>query len=189
MPSQRTLLTIGHSTRPLGAFLSLGASHGIIRIADVRRFPASRRHPHFGQDALRRTLADSGVGYLWLPELGGRRARRKDSANVGWKVAAFAGYADHMDTDEFHGGVTRLLEAAGDADTAIMCAEAFPYQCHRRLISDWLELHGVRVEHILTPARRERHRVTPFVRYRDGRLIYDAGAQLSLAGVAEGEGR
>ena len=111
--------TVGHSTRALAELLDLLLQHGIAGIADVRRFPASRRHPHFARDALARALAERGLRYDWLPELGGRRPSRPDSPHVAWRNAGFRGYADHMESAEFRLGLERLLGLAAARPTAL----------------------------------------------------------------------
>ena len=166
------LWTIGHSTRSLDEFLALLAPHGIEAIADVRRYPGSRRLPHFGQEALAASLAGARVRYALLPELGGRRRPRPDSPNTAWRDDAFRGYADYMATDEFRAGLARLLELAQGARTAYMCAEALWWQCHRRLISDDLKAAGHDVIHILGPGKTQAHPFTPPARIVDGRLTY-----------------
>jgi uncharacterized protein (DUF488 family) len=173
------LLTIGHSNRPLEDFLSLLAAHRVARLVDIRRFPASRRHPHFGKAALAPTLADAGIDYMWMEDLGGRRPPRPESHHTGWRVAAFAGYADYMETAPFIAAATRLLDLADERRTVIMCAEALPESCHRRLVADWATVRGVSVGHILTRAALRPHAVPDFARVDGDRIIYDGG-QLSL---------
>jgi uncharacterized protein (DUF488 family) len=174
-----TVYTIGHSTRTLEAFLALLARHAIGTIADVRRFPESRRHPHFGRTSLADALAAAGVSYAWLPELGGRRATRPDSPHVAWRNAAFRGYADHMESAEFHAGLDRLLALAASRPTAILCAEAVHWRCHRQLISDALVTRGIAVLHVTGPDAPTAHRLAAFARQDGERLVYDGG-QLSL---------
>jgi uncharacterized protein (DUF488 family) len=175
--------TIGHSTLELGAFLERLVRHGIAGIADVRAFPASRRHPHFGRDALSAALAEAGVAYDWLPALGGRRKARADSPHVAWRVDGFRAYADHMESREFADGVARLLEIAAARPTAVMCAEAVPWRCHRQLLADALVVRGIEVRHVTGAAAVQAHTLTPFAR-RDGeRLVYDRTSQGRLAGV------
>ena len=152
-----TLWTIGHSTRPIDVFLKLLEVHGVEAIADVRRFPGSRRHPHFGREALQASLAAGGLAYLWIPRLGGRRSARKDSRNTQWRNSAFRGYADYTETDEFAAGLAELLELARQKRTAIMCAEQVWWQCHRMLISDVLRARGVEVLHILDAKPAQPH--------------------------------
>ena len=175
--------TLGHSTLDAAAFLRLVAAHGIEGIADVRRFPASRRHPHFGREALAAALAGAGIAYDWIPELGGRRTPRPDSPNVGWRVEGFRGYADHMDTEEFARGLARLVELAGARRSAIMCAEAVPWRCHRRLIADALVARGIEVRHVTGPTAAESHTPTPFARFDGEHIVYDGAPQSRLPGV------
>jgi hypothetical protein len=153
---------VGVDDRPFHAHARRAAGaapvHGIERVMDVRRFPRSRRHPHVNADALARDLPAAGLAYRHLPGLGGFRRPRKDSRNTGWRNASFRGYADYMETDEFAGHLATLLDEACAGRTAIMCAEAVPWRCHRSLISDALLARGVAVRHILgeAPAQRTR---------------------------------
>jgi len=169
-----TVYTVGHSTRALDEFLDLLAHHGIGGIADVRRFPASRRHPHFAREALARALGERGIAYDWLPELGGRRSSRGDSPHVAWRNAAFRGYADHMESSEFRAGLERLLALATARPTAVMCAEAVPWRCHRQLIADALVARGIAVQHVTGPGVASTHRLPPFARVEGERIVYDA---------------
>lgn len=170
-----TLWTIGHSTRTLGEFLELLAAGAIEALADVRRFPSSRRHPQFDQDALRNSLPGVGVEYVPFPELGGRRRSRPDSHNTLWRNESFRGYADYMETEEFRAGIERLLELARRTRTAVMCAEAVWWRCHRSLIADYLKASGIRVRHIIDGTRSEIHPYTSAARVRDGTLSYSPG--------------
>ncbi len=172
------IYTIGHSTRSIAELLSLLASHGVGEVADVRRFPASRRHPHFSREALARSLNGAGIGYVWLPDLGGRRPSHPDSPHTAWKNAAFRGYADHMDSVEFERGLQALLDEAARQPTAILCAEATPWRCHRQLIADSLVVRGIEVRHILGPVGLRVHRLTAFARIEDRRVVYDGGQPL-----------
>jgi uncharacterized protein (DUF488 family) len=174
--------TVGHSTLPLDRFLALLAAHGIEAVADVRRFPASRRHPHFERSALERALAAAGIRYAWLPALGGRRPTRPDSPHVAWRNPSFRGYADHMDGAEFRAGMEELLALAATARTTILCAEAVPWRCHRQLISDALVARGVDVRHVTSESDASPHRLTPFARVAGERVGYDGG-QLGLPGA------
>ena len=167
--------TVGHSTHPLDDFVTLLRSHAVAGIADVRRFPASRRHPHFAREALGRALGAADIRYDWLPELGGRRATRPDSPHVAWRAAAFRGYADHMESAEFHTGLERLLALAAARPTALMCAEAVPWRCHRQLIADALVARGVTVLHVIGASPPAAHRLSPLVRLEGERLVYDGG--------------
>jgi uncharacterized protein (DUF488 family) len=175
--------TLGHSTLELDAFLERLAQHGIAGIADVRTFPASRRHPHFAREALSRSLADASIAYDWLPALGGRRRARPGSPHVAWRVEGFRGYADHMESAEFAEGLARLLDVAGRRPTAVMCAEAVPWRCHRQLLADALVVRGVDVRHVTGPAAAQPHRLTPFARVEGERLVYDRATQGRLSGV------
>jgi uncharacterized protein (DUF488 family) len=146
--------TIGHSTRPLADFLSLLEAHGVTELWDVRRFPASRRHPQFGKAALESALRGKGIAYRHEEALGGRREPAAGELNAGLRDPAFRGYADHMRTAAFTEALDRLTAAAGRAAAAVMCAEADFRHCHRRLLSDALVARGVSVLHItgLEPA-------------------------------------
>ena len=166
------LWTIGHSTDTAGEFVAKLRVHGISLVADVRRFPGSRRHPHFGQAALAQLLDTAAIGYLHLPELGGRRRPQPDSHNTAWRLDAFRGYADYMETPAFGAGIARLLGAAGEQRVAIMCAERVWWSCHRALISDWLKSAGHDVRHILSTDRVDPHPYTTAARIVDGQLSY-----------------
>lgn len=143
-------------------------------MADVRRFPASRRHPHFSREPLEGALRAAGIDYAWMPDLGGRRKARPDSRNTGWRVEAFRGYADYMETTEFETALAGLLELAGSRRTAIMCAEALWWQCHRRLIADALLARGYPVTHIESAAKASAHKLVPPAHLRLGTLSYAA---------------
>jgi hypothetical protein len=169
-----TIWTVGHSTRALEDFIGVLRAHDIEALADVRRFPGSRKHPHFGADALRVALAGAGIEYLPMPQLGGRRAARPDSPNTAWRSESFRGYADYMETPEFAAAVDDLVALARRKRTAIMCAEAVWWRCHRALISDRLKAAGVRVMHITTAAPAEEHPYTTAARLVGGVLTYAA---------------
>jgi uncharacterized protein (DUF488 family) len=154
-------------------------AHGIRALADVRRFPGSRRHPHFGREQLEALLRSREVQYVWMPELGGRRRPRKDSPHTGWRVEGFRGYADYMETDEFRVALSRLLELAPQQRTAIMCAEQLWWQCHRRLIADALLAQGHEVLHIESATKASPHRLVPPAHLVRGQLSY-AAEQLDL---------
>lgn len=170
-----TIWTIGHSTRTLDEFLELLTLNAIEALADVRRFPASRKHPHFDQDALRNSLTGVGVEYVPLPELGGRRRPHPDSHNTVWRNESFRGYADYMETEGFRAGIERLLEPARRKRTAVMCAEAVWWRCHRSLIADYLKATGVCVRHIIDGTNSEIHLYTSAARFRDGKLLHSPG--------------
>ena len=171
----RELYTIGHSNHPLDVFLKLVAGAGIRLVADVRRFPGSRRHPHFNGDALSASLAGIGVGYRHFAAMGGRRgAREVGSPNTGWRVAAFNAFADHMNTPEFLESLAELESLATSEPAVIMCSEAMPWQCHRRLIADALTARGWCVRDLMGSGRVAPHRPTEFLRVVGGRLTYPA---------------
>lgn len=169
---ETTLWTIGHSTRTLEEFMALLASYNIQALADVRRFPASRKYPQFNEAALGQSLAAEGIEYLPLPELGGRRRPLPDSHNTVWRNDSFRGYADYMETDVFRQGIERLLKTARIKQTAIVCAEAVWWRCHRALISDYLKAMGINVIHILNAEKSTVHPYTSAARMIDGQLTY-----------------
>jgi uncharacterized protein (DUF488 family) len=171
-----TIWTIGHSTHPLEKFLGLLDGYGIKAVADVRRFPGSRRYPQFAQDALEQTLPAHGIGYRWLPKLGGRRRVLPDSPNTGWRNASFRGYADYLASGEFAEGLHELLAFAAPQPTTLMCAEVLWWRCHRSLIADVLRCRGVEVIHILDAVHSTVHPFTSPARIVDGGLSYAADA-------------
>ena len=165
--------TVGHSTRPLDDFLKILAAVQIELLADVRRFPGSRRHPQFGQEALSASLAEAEISYRHFVDLGGRRSQRlEDSPNTAWRVKSFNAYADYMQSAEFLAALEELMTTARQQRTAIMCSEALPHRCHRRLISDALVARGWSVRHLLSPKRIEDHALTPFARVIGTTLTY-----------------
>jgi uncharacterized protein (DUF488 family) len=165
--------TIGHSTRTIGEFISLLNESEIKLLADVRTWPGSRRYPQFNKEALAESLSSHGIRYEHFPELGGRRKTKPDSRNTAWRNASFRGYADYMETEQFQTGIERLLDvAAATGPTAIMCAEAVWWRCHRSLIADHLKARGVEVMHILSANKVEPHPYTPAARVVNGELSY-----------------
>ena len=168
------IYTIGHSTQSAEDFLALLTAHGISQLADVRTIPKSRRHPQFGRETLEGFLALHGIGYRHFPALGGLRKPRADSINSAWQHPGFRGYADYMQTEAFTRGLDDLLTFAqdGDGPTAVMCAEAKWWQCHRRLLSDALLVRGVSVQHIMSGAEPKPHELTGFARPEHGKVIY-----------------
>jgi uncharacterized protein (DUF488 family) len=168
----RAIYTIGHSTRTAEDFVALLQAHGITQLVDVRTFPMSRRLPHFNREPLAAMLRQHGIDYRHLPALGGRRRPRPDSINGAWQHESFRGYADHMATPEFAAGLEELLPIAAQAPTAIMCAEAVWWQCHRRLVADALVARDVPVFHIMSAERAKPHELTSFAVVRDGQVTY-----------------
>ena len=173
-PAERSteVLTIGHSTRSLEELLGLLEAHGVEHLTDVRTIPRSRHNPQFNRERLAGQLRQTGISYTHMPDLGGLRHARPDSANQGWRNASFRGFADYMQTPEFEAGLEALIEAAARARTVIMCAEAVPWRCHRSLIADALFARGIRVEHILSATRAERHALTAFATLEGTRVSY-----------------
>ena len=143
-------------------------------LADVRRFPASRRHPHFSSGQLEAALTKQGINYVHVPELGGRRPPRPDSPNTAWRNDAFRGFADYMMTEPFQRGIERLVALAVSQRTAVMCAEALWWQCHRGLIADYLKAAGYHVLHVLGPGKTPEHPFTSAAHITDGKLSYAA---------------
>jgi uncharacterized protein (DUF488 family) len=172
MLEANTIWTIGHSTRPLATFLELLALNRIESVADVRRFPGSRRQPQYGQAALSAALAGHGIAYQWLPALGGRRRPRPNSPNTAWRNASFRGYADHIGSAEFAAGLNELLEMSQHARTTLMCAEVLWWRCHRALIADVLCARGIGVVHILDAEHTIVHSYTSAARIVQGQLSY-----------------
>ena len=167
-----TIWTIGHSTRPMDAFLALLTHYRLEAVADVRRFPGSRRHPQYAEKALGAALAKHGIAYCWFPALGGRRRPLPDSPNIGWRNASFRGYADHIASTEFSRGMDGLLEVSSRLRTTLMCAEAMWWRCHRALIADVLRVRGFEVVHILDAKHTVLHPYTSPARIVHGRLSY-----------------
>jgi uncharacterized protein (DUF488 family) len=176
----RTIFTVGHSNLSLEDFLGLLERHAIECLADVRAFPASRRHPHFAREALAAVCAARGIEYRWLPALGGRRKAAPASRHLAWREPGFRAYADYMDTPEFRAARGELEALAADRRTAFLCAEALWWQCHRRLIADSLLVSGWDVEHITSAARLDPHHLPDFARVEGDRLIYDRGVTPAL---------
>jgi uncharacterized protein (DUF488 family) len=169
-----TIFTIGHSTRPIAEFIDLLQSNGIAQLIDIRTIPKSRHNPQFNSDALAASLHAARIEYVHMKDLGGLRHARKDSINLGWRNASFRGYADYMQTDEFEAALTRAIELAAARPTALMCAEAVPWRCHRSLVSDALVVRGIRVLEIVSAAAPKEHALTPFARVRGTRITYPA---------------
>ena len=166
------IFTIGHSTRPLADFIAMLRANGVERVADVRSIPRSRHNPQFNRDPLARRLRAGGIGYVHLKKLGGLRHAKADSKNLGWHNASFRGFADYMQTDEFLAGLARLEKLAVAKPTAIMCAEAVPWRCHRSLIADALVVRDFPVEDIMSVGRVQEHKLTPFARVQGLRITY-----------------
>jgi uncharacterized protein (DUF488 family) len=167
-----TLRTIGHSTRSADEFVAVLQAHGIEALVDVRRFPGSRRHPHFGSEALAHRLAAEGIAYTWLAKLGGRRRGEAQAEHLGWRNPSFRSYAAYTWSEEFAQGLEELLHIALARPTAIMCSELLWWRCHRALVSDVLRFLGAEVIHIAGAAAGTPHPYTSPARIVDGELVY-----------------
>lgn len=169
---QGTIWTIGHSTRSFDDFSALLKSFNIELIADIRNYPGSRRYPHFNKEALEISLPENNIDYIHLKELGGRRKPRPDSINTAWRNAAFRGYADYMETDEFKESVKQLETMALKKRTAYMCSEAVWWRCHRSMVSDHLKAEGWKVMHIMSAGEASEHPYTAPAKIVNGKLSY-----------------
>jgi uncharacterized protein (DUF488 family) len=172
MKTPPTVLTIGHSTHPIGEFVEMLKAHGVQTVADIRTVPRSRHNPQFDQAALPGLLADAGLEYVYIKELGGLRKTDKNPVNGGWRNNSFRGYADHMQTPEFLAGMEKLMELASRRRVAIMCAEAVPWRCHRSLVGDALLVRGIAVEDIMSANIRKPHKLTSFAKVYGKEIVY-----------------
>jgi len=168
--------TIGHGARPIEQLLAMLRGARVVTLVDIRTFPGSRRHPQFGQAALRASLTEGGIAYMHLPGLGGRREPQAGSPHTALRVDAFRGYADHMSSVEFGHDLGQLVAVASATTTAYMCAETLWRRCHRRMLSDALTVAGWEVTHLLDVGKTEPHRLWDVARVVDGGLVYDGGA-------------
>jgi uncharacterized protein (DUF488 family) len=173
--SRNTVWTIGHSTHPIDEFVGILQAHGIRTLVDVRTIPRSRHNPQFNADELSVSLPGHGMNYRRMEALGGLRHAHKESVNGAWKNASFRGYADYMQTDAFAAGLADLTELAGGTPTAIMCAEAVPWRCHRSLIGDALLVRGIDVLDILSATAVRPHTLTAFAHVRGTEITYPPG--------------
>lgn len=182
-----TIFTIGHSTRGFDEFLAILQARGVTSVVDVRTIPRSRRNPQYDGNALEAGLKKAGIGYAHMPGLGGLRRPKKDSINTGWENGSFRGYADYMQTGDFQTALLDLLDRASRNPTAILCAEAVPWRCHRSLIGDALLVRGVRVLHIMSKTGVREHSLTPWADTDGERITYPApGSQAADAGDFHG---
>jgi len=172
MPPRPTIWTVGHSTRPIAEFTNFLRAHEIRLLVDVRTIPRSRHNPQFNTETLAESLRKTGLASLHIPALGGLRKARKDSINDGWRNASFRGYADYMQTDEFLNALEALMAECRLQATAIMCAEAVPWRCHRSLIADALVSRGWEVRHIMSPEKATPHVLTSFAHFEKNTLTY-----------------
>jgi uncharacterized protein (DUF488 family) len=167
-----TIFTIGHSTRSLADFTAILKAYEIERLVDIRTVPRSRTNPQFNRDTLPEALAQAGMEYEHVPALGGLRHARPESINTGWRNLSFRGYADYMACAEFHEGLDHLIELARIHRSAIMCAEAVPWRCHRSLVADVLLIRGFNVNHIMSAAKANPHVMTRFAIVKNGEVCY-----------------
>ena len=186
---QATVFTIGHSTRTLAEFIAILRAHGVRRVVDVRSIPRSRHNPQFNRETLARHLRAARIAYLHLKKLGGLRRAKAGSKNLGWHNASFRGFADYMQTNEFLAWLERLQKLAVGKSTAIMCAEAVPWRCHRSLIADALVVRDFAVQDILNASRAQEHELTPFARVRGLRITYPTDKPGERRGAVREGGR
>ncbi len=166
------IYTVGHSTLPIERFIALLQAYGVERLADIRTVPKSRHNPQFNSDALAAALKAVNIEYVPLPALGGLRRARKDSPNTGWRNSSFRGYADYMQTEGFAQGLAHLIDLGREKRTAIMCAEAVPWRCHRSLVADALLVRDIPVTEILSPTNARPHKLTPFAQVSGTAITY-----------------
>jgi uncharacterized protein (DUF488 family) len=174
-PEMPAVLTIGHSNRAWKDFLELLRAHRVKRVIDVRSIPRSRHNPQFNRATLSTKLPAARIGYVHLRKLGGLRHARRDSPNMGWRNTSFRGFADYMQTPEFEAGLHRLIKLIGQKWSAIMCAEAVPWRCHRSLIADALTVRGIQVDDIMSMRCSQVHSLIPFARVQGHRVTYPVG--------------
>ncbi|MEO7904196.1 MAG: DUF488 domain-containing protein [Candidatus Saccharimonadales bacterium] len=171
--SSLTIFTVGHSTHPIDEFIELLRAHGVTQLIDIRTVPKSRHNPQFMQDSLEKTMPDAAIRYRYMANLGGLRHTTKESINTAWRNASFRGYADYMQTDDFAAGIDELIQYTQGQPTAIMCAEAVPWRCHRSMVGDALVVRGgVQVRDIMTPTSAKPHTLTSFASVDGNRVFY-----------------
>jgi uncharacterized protein (DUF488 family) len=169
---QGAVFTLGHSTLPIERFMGVLKTYGIERLVDVRTIPRSRHNPQFNDTALAHSLTTEQLEYVPMQALGGLRHARKDSLNTGWRNESFRGYADYMQTEPFQDALQALIQLRDKGRIAIMCAEALPWKCHRSLVADALNVHGVAAVEILTESKYQMHKLTPFAQVRGLQITY-----------------
>jgi uncharacterized protein (DUF488 family) len=179
--------TVGHSTHPIDEFVQILQAHGIELLADVRTIPKSRHNPQFNKEELQQELQRNGIEYMHLPELGGLRHLTKDSINTGWRNSSFRGYADYMQTEEFKAAIEKLIALAAEKRTAIMCAEAVPWRCHRSLIGDALLVRGLQVNDIMSEKSASPHKLTPWAHVEGVSVTYPEPKQPTDSMPTHGE--
>lgn len=170
----KTVYTIGHSNFSLDEFLGRLKAHGIKQVLDIRSIPRSRHNPQFSQTLIKKSLEDNGIGYKYIPNLGGRRRGKGPSQNLGWQHPAFRNYADYMQTPDFDRGMEQAQELAGSKKSALMCAEAVPWRCHRSLVGDAMKVRGWKVLDIMNKSTVKEHQITPFAKVDGTTITYPA---------------
>lgn len=166
------IYTVGHSTHPINDFIKILSAHGVEQIVDIRTIAKSRHNPQFAETELQKSLPKQKIAYIRLPTLGGLRHTTEDSKNKAWRNKSFRGYADYMQTDEFSEGIRELIDLGKQKKTAIMCAEAVPWRCHRSLVGDALLVRGVEVLDIMDERTAKSHTLTPFATVKDVEITY-----------------
>lgn len=172
LPYMMTVFTIGHSTHPIEEFIGMLKANGVQRLVDIRTVPRSRYNPQFEQTALVESLPQNGIEYIYMKILGGLRPKAKVSVSPGWRNASFRNFADYMQTEDFEVGVKHLMDYAAEKTTAIMCAEALPWRCHRSLVGDALLAQGVEVLNIMSLTSTVPHKMTPFAQVEGSHVTY-----------------
>lgn len=180
-----TIFTIGHSTRPIGQFIELLRSNGVKQLLDIRTIPKSRHNPQFNGDEIAASLRAARIRYVYIKDLGGLRRAKPDSINRGWRKASLRGYADYMQTQAFIQALDHAIQLAETTPSALMCAEAVPWRCHRSLVADALLVRGIQVEEIIGAAKPKEHKLTPFACVRGTDITYP-GDQQTLPGLRWG---
>lgn len=171
--AEKKVWTIGHSTHPIDIFISMLQSFSIKSLIDIRHYPGSRKFPQYNKDELKNSLSENGIEYIHLVNLGGRRKPDPGSKNTAWRLAAFRGYADYMETDDFKSAAAELQQIATSDNTAYMCSEAVWWSCHRSLLSDYLKIRGWKVMHIMAVNKATEHPYTSAAKIIDGKLNYE----------------
>ena len=172
--SSTLIFTVGHSTRSLDELVEILRAHGVERLVDVRTIPRSRHNPQFNRESLSKALHNRRLSYRHMKALGGLRHARADSINTGWRNASFRGFADYMQTPAFEEAVEKLIELAEQKPTAIMCAEAVPWRCHRSLIADALTVRGYEVRDLMSATNAKRHTLMPMAKVHGRQVTYPA---------------
>lgn len=172
-----TIFTIGHSTRHIEEFISILQKYGIRQLVDIRTIPKSRRNPQYGEENLERSLAEAGIGYIQMKELGGLRPAVKNSENKGWNNQSFRNYADYMQSSDFKEAVEELKKISQESNSVMMCAEAVPWRCHRRLVGDALLIRGMDVIDIFDEKNSKPHLLTSFAKVKGANITYPVSAE------------